>query len=243
MTGCQKQTGSSPDAQVEALRLSAELNRTKNQLGAAEKDSAAKDDALLLAKEDMEGVKKQLAEREGVIIDKQVRIQALEAELAELKKRDAFAFAEVSKLVQQKLTTTALDHYRQFVKDYPTSPLVVDANRAIAELGVTAPREAKARAVIIDPQAPERDVLKKFAEGDAKPEELAPLLKNKSMMEVVRILGTPNKTYREGTELGYVDKISDPATGDRSTLVITFDVETKRVSTLRVGYAGPPIRP
>ena len=61
------------------------------------------------------------------------------------------------------------------------------------------------------------------------------------MAEVLKLLGPPNKTYRDNTELGYVDKVIDPTTGSRGTLVIAFSDD--QVSTLRVGYQGRPIRP
>src|SRR5476651_1549688 len=48
MAGCGKEGGSTPDAQVDAFRVSAELDRTKNKLTAAERDSAAKGDAGVL---------------------------------------------------------------------------------------------------------------------------------------------------------------------------------------------------
>ena len=44
-----------------------------------------------------------------------------------------------------------------------------------------------------------------------------------------------------GTELGYVDKVVDATGGGRGTLVIGFDED--RVTTLRIGYLGRPIRP
>ncbi len=241
IAGCGKESSPSPDTQVQAHQLGAELDRTKNKLAAAEKESAAKGDALTLAKEETEMVKKQVAEKAAAVQERDNQIRALQGQLEEMKKKDAFAYAEVSKLAQQGLTTSALGRYQKFVADFPASPLVVDAKRAIAELGVTAPRDAKARAVAIDPVSPVRDLLKKFADNDAKPEELAPLLKNRTPAEVIRLLGTPNRTYRNGTELGY-DKITDPATGERQTLVISFD-EEQRVSALRVGYTGRPIRP
>jgi len=241
IVGCHKDEGPSPESQVQGLQLSTELERTKKKLTAAEKDSAAKDDAVLLAKEDVEKAKKDVAEKDQVIAGKDGRIRALEGEIAEMKKRDAFVFAEASKLHQQNLNSTSLDRYRQFVTSFPTSPLVADANRAIAELSVTAPKEARARAVAIDPHAVEREALKKFGDGWATPEDLGPLLKRKSMADVVKLLGPPNATYREGTELGYVDKVVDATTGNRGTLVIGF--EGDRVATLRLGYLGKPIRP
>lgn len=241
-TGCHKEVkGPSPEAQVEGLQLSSELDRTKKKLASVEKDLAAKDDAIALAKEETEKSKKETVEKERVAAEKDKQIKALDAQLAELKKKEAFVFEEASRLHQQNLNSTALERYRTFVVTYPTSPLVADANRAIAELSVSAPKEARARAVAIDTYAVERDALKKFADGFATPEDLVPLLKRKTVADVVKLLGPPNTTYREGKELGYVDRVIDGATGSRGTLVVGF--EDDRVSTLRVGYQGKPIRP
>lgn len=240
-TGCHRQAGPSPESQVEGLQLSSELDRTKKKLASTEKEMTAKDDAVLLAKEETEKAKKDVADREKVIAARDARIHALEGELAEIKKRDVFAYFEASRLHQQNLNTSSLDRYKQFVAAFPTSALVADANRAIAELSVSAPKEARARAVTIDPYAVEREALKKYNEGWATPEDLGPLLKGKSKAAVVKLLGTPNMVYREGSELGYVDKVLDKNTGNRGTLVIGF--EEDKVTTLRLGYLGKPIRP
>ena len=45
--GCHRDTGAAPDAQVQALQVSSELDRTKKKLATTEKESAAKDDAVL----------------------------------------------------------------------------------------------------------------------------------------------------------------------------------------------------
>ena len=240
-TGCHKDQGPSPETQVEGLQLNAELDRTKKKFEAVQKELTNKDDAIALAREEAEKSKKDTVEKEGVVADKDKRIKALEGEIAELKKSDAFLFAEASKLHQQNLNTSALDRYRQFMATFPASPLVADANRAITELSVIAPKEARARAVTLNAYAVERDALKKFTDGWATTEDLAPLLKKKTIADVVKLLGPPNTTYREGKELGYVDKIVDGATGARGTLVIGF--EEDRVSTLRLGYLGKPIKP
>jgi hypothetical protein len=241
LTGCHHDSGTAPDAQVEALQTSSELDRTKRKLAATEKESAAKDATIVAAKDEVEKSKKELADRNAAIAETDKRIATLLRELADIKKRDAIVYAEISKLHQQGLNTSALDRYKQFVVSYPTSSLVADANRAISELSVTAPKEARARASAIDPFSAEREILKKFNDGFATPEDLAPLLRRKSMADVVKLLGQPNTTYREGKELGYVDKVVDAASGARGTLVVGF--EDDRVVTLRVGYLGRPIRP
>ncbi|MEZ0254514.1 MAG: hypothetical protein ACAI37_04515 [Chthoniobacter sp.] len=240
-TGCHKDKGPSPETQVESLQMSSELDRTKKKLAAIENDLTAKDDAIALAKEETEKSRKETVEKEKAIAERDKQIKALEGEIAELKKKEVFGYAEASRLHQQNLNSSALDRYRQFVAAYPASPLVADANRAITELSVTAPKEARARAVTIDAFAVEREALKKFTDGYATPEDLAPLLRRKSIADVVKLLGAPNMTYREGKELGYVDRVVDAASGARGTLVIGF--EDDRVSTLRLGYLGKPIRP
>ncbi len=240
-TGCHKDKGPSPETQVEGLQMSAELDRAKKKIATVEKDLTAKEEAIVLAKEETEKSKKETAEKEKALAEKNKQIKALENEIAEMKKKDVFIFAEASKLHQQNLNSSALDRYRQFVATYPASPLVVDANRAIAELSVTAPKEARARAVTLDAFAVEREALKKFTDGWATPEDMAPLLRRKSMADVVKLLGPPNMTYREGKELGYVDRVVDAGSGARGTLVIGF--EEDRVSTLRLGYLGKPFKP
>ena len=57
-------------------------------------------DAALLAKEEMEKAGKQVAEKDKVIADRDAQIKKLEGEIADMKKRDAFVFAEISKLHQ-----------------------------------------------------------------------------------------------------------------------------------------------
>src|SRR5260221_1591296 len=61
--GCGRDSGSPPDAQVQALQMSSELDRTKKKLAAVAKESEAKDDAVLLAREEATKMKKDVAER------------------------------------------------------------------------------------------------------------------------------------------------------------------------------------
>jgi tetratricopeptide (TPR) repeat protein len=240
-TGCDRESSPAPDSQVKSLQLSSELDRTKKKLVATEKELTAKDDAVVLAKAEADKAAQQVVDKDKALGEKDAAIKALEKDIAEIKKQDAFAYLEVSKLHQQNLNSTALDRYRQFVAAFPKSPLVADANRAIAELTVTAPREARARVAVVDPHAADRDIQKKFNDGQATLEDLLPMLKKRSVADVVKLLGAPNMTYRDGTELGYVDRVIDLSSGSRATLVIGF--EDGVVSTLRLGYQGRPVRP
>ena len=237
--GCQREAA--PDLTAEAARLKTESDGLRQKLGAAEKNLEALKDAAELAAEAAAAAKKQAVEKEQLGAQKDAQIRALQAELAALKKSEALVFAEISGFQRQGLTTIALSRYEQFTRDYPQSPLVANAVFAMTQLSATADREAKTRASQVGPKQREREVLQYLAEGTASVEEIAPLLKNRTPAEVAKLLGPPGRTYRNGTEFGYVDKVSDPAKGGKDTLVIRFD--EGKVSGLRAGYLGREIKP
>ena len=237
--GCNRETG--PDPAAEVTRLNGEAESLRQKLAAAEKSLAAQKDAVVLATETATAVKKQAVEKDQTAGQKDAQIRALQAELTELKKNEVMVFAEISRFQQQGLTTIALGRYEQFLKDFPNSPLAVHAVTAMAQLSATVEREAKARVSMTDPKRKEREILKYLADGTATAEEVAPLFKNKTPAEVIKLLGSPNRTFRNGTEFGYVDKVSDAATGARNTLVISF--EEDRVTGVRAGYQGRIIKP
>ena len=238
-------SGSRPAPTPEIDRLKADLDTMRQKLAGVEKDLASKSDELAKASAasfvtDLS--KKETAPTAPADLQKDAQVQALQAEIAKLKKQDAIAYAQASATQAKGVTTITLDRYQQFVKDYPESPLVTDANRAIAELTAASEREARWRASLIDPKRPERDVLQRFGNGTATAEEIAPLLKRRSTAEVVKLLGNPNREYRNGSEVGYVDRIIDSRTGNKDTLVVIFD-EDGRVASLRIGYNGREIKP
>ena len=237
--GCQREAG--PDLAAEVARLKTESDELRQKLGAAEKNLEARNDAVALAADATHAAKKQAVEKEQLAAQKDAEIRALQAELTALKKSEALVFAEISGFQQKGLTTIALSRYEQFTRDYPQSPLVANAVFAMTQLSATADREAKTRASQVGPKQREREVLKYLADGTASVEEIAPLLKNKTPAEVVKLLGPPSRTYRNGAEFGYVDKVSDPAKGGKDTLVISF--EEGKVSGLRAGYLGREIKP
>ena len=237
--GCEREAG--PDLAAEVERLKTESEDLRRKLGAAEKNLEARKDAVELGTETAAEAKRQAVEREQLAAQKDLQIRTMQAELDALKKSDALVFAEISGFQQKGLTTAALSRYEQFTRDYPLSPLVANAAFAMTQLSATAEREAKTRASQVGPKKREQEVLKYLAEGTASVEEIAPLLKNKTPAQVVKLLGQPNRTYRNGTEFGYVDKVSDPAKGGKETLVISF--ESDKVSGLRAGYLGREIKP
>ena len=201
--GCQREGG--PDLAAENVRLKTESDDLRQKLAAAEKSLEGRKDAVALAGESAAVAKKQAVEKEQLGAQKDAQIRALQAELAALKKSDALVFAEISSFQQQGLTTVALSRYEQFTRDYPLSPLVANAVSAMTQLSSTAEREAKTRAGQVGVKQRDRQILQYLAEGTASVEEIAPLLKNKTPAEVAKLLGPPNRTYRNGTEFGYVD--------------------------------------
>jgi hypothetical protein len=238
LAGCERDV--QPDLQVQVAQLSSELENARAKLESMRNEREEKRDEKVLAATGNETVGQQLAEKERVLREKDAQLQALQGEVAKLKRNEGVVFLEIRQMEQQGLTALALSRYQRFVTEYPNSPLVTDASRAIAELGAATQRESRARVSVMDPKRPEREVLKRFSEGFATAEEMAPLLKGKSMADVLKLLGPPNRRFRDGTELGYVDSVLDPA-GGKGTLVISF--EGNRVSSLRVGYQGREIKP
>lgn len=237
VAGCNR--GPDPTLTSEIQRLNAELESARQNAAATEKARIAKQEDIALATA-ADSAKKLPPEPKPLDTEKDAQIRALQAEVASLKKRDAFVFADASAALKIG-NGAALDRYQQFLKDFPNSPLAADADRAIAELTTAKEREARAHAMLVDPRRADREILQHFSDGTVTVKELSPLLKNRSPADVVKLLGPPTQTYRDGKELGYTDRVIDTATGGKGTLVIGFDSDA--VSTLRVGYLGKPIKP
>ena len=236
--GCER----GPDATLtaEIQRLNSELEETRLRLDSAEKVNAAKR-AQPVAPAALETSASKPPQTTADSIQKDDQISALQVELAEIKKRDAFVFAAASATLRSGTAGAALDRYERFLKDFPNSPLAADADRAVTELTAAAQREARSRATLVDPRRALREALEHFNDGTVTVQEIAPLLKIRSAADVVKLLGPPNQTYRDGKEIGYTDRVIDSSTGNKGTLVVGFDADS--VATLRVGYLGKPIKP
>ena len=63
----------------------------------------------------------------------------------------------------------------------------------------------------------------------------------KTPAQVVTLLGRPDQSFNDGTEIGYTDKAFDPAANRKGMLIIGF--EDGAVTTLRVGYTGRKMTP
>jgi len=236
LNGCKR--GGGPNSGSEFSRLTTELQDTRQKLAEEEKTLNAQKQQIDRMTLEAEAAKKEGSDKNVLLIQKDKQIQALQT--LQNESRDALVFANASANHQKGFTSIALDRYRQFVIDYPKSPLVTDANRAIAELTTTVERDARARADFIDPKRRDREALQHFQDGIATVDEISPLVRQKTAAEVTKLLGPPNRTYRNGTELGYVDRIIDATTGGKETLVVVFQGE--RAVSIRVGYRGREIK-
>ncbi len=239
-SGCQRFSGSGSDADVK--RMGDELEALRQKLAASEKALAAKEAEFSAVVASADEAAAQKAEQwQAALAEKETELSQLKASQAEANNAGLVEYAEASAFKKKGVTTVALERYEQFIRNHPESPLVVDAQRAVTELTVTAAREAERRANLIDPKHAERESLKRFNARIATVEELIPVLKGQSRDAVVRLLGAPDRTYRNNTEIGYVDRIIDRATGNKATFVVRFSND--RVAGVRVGYAGREITP
>ncbi len=214
----------------------AELEESKVKLTDAETNLTAKNGELAQAKAALEAARTQLAERDLVVTQRDTQIRAAQAEVETLKKRDAFVFAEISAIHQKGETVNALNRYQQFLKDFPTSPLTIHANSAIAAITAVNEREAPPKPDLRDPKARTREFVQQFEDGILTLKELAPVLKNRSVSQVLALIGPPHRIFGDGTEIGYVDRALDPVTSKRGLFIVAFESGT--VANLRVEYAG-----
>jgi hypothetical protein len=219
----------------------AALEDTQGKLAEAEKALAAKGDALRLTTEDRDAAKQSLAKATADLAQRDAQLRDAKSELDTLKNRDAFVFSEIRAQQQQGRNIIALAGYEKFLKEFPNSDLAPLATSAIAELHAQAQSDQQRWASITDPKRKEREMLNLFRDGLLTPKELAPWIKKKTRAQVVELLGKPSHLFPTGTEIGYNEKITNPATGRRTMLVITFDADI--VSALRADYAGQRLIP
>jgi outer membrane murein-binding lipoprotein Lpp len=239
LAGCNRDAG--PDLKVEVDQLRIQVADLQQKLAAAEKATESGKDELALAAAWAEARKRELAEKDRMLVQNDELVRTLQSEVSGLKKSDGYRFGEICALRQRGETATALERYEKFIIDFPESPLVVDAHRAIADLKPAVEKEAKWRTSLIDPRREERALLKRFDDGILTMEELAPLLRRRTSTDVIKLLGPPGRSFRNGTEIGYVDKVIDTTTGNKATLIIRF--ESDRVESLRTGYQGKEMKP
>ena len=161
LAGCQRET-SGPDLKAEVDRLTAELTAANQKLAVAQKEIQGAKDELALAAAGAEAAKRQAAEENQAAKQKDARIAAQEADLAALRKSDSMAFIDASAQLQKGASGNALERYQKFVVDFPESPLIADAKRAITELTPVVAKDEQWKYSLIDPRRGERELVKRF---------------------------------------------------------------------------------
>lgn len=232
LTSCEREFGENP-RQAEALK--ADVDEGKRRLSHIQNSLAAKDAELAVNTQALENVRNGLAEMEQTLKERDAQLKAAKAEVDDLKKRDGFVFAEIAALQQQGQAGAAVTRYQKFIAEFPKSPLVAHANNAIAKL-TEMPKEIRKQVELADPKRKEREFSKVFNEGYMTLQELGPILKKKTVAQVIALLGNPNQAFNGGAEIGYADRVVNPLTGTRGLLVVSF--EDGAVASLRVEYAG-----
>ncbi len=238
-SGCRREAPTLPAP--DSGPVASELDELKRKLGAAEKSLLTRGDEVALTSSALEAANKGLTEMKAALAERDAEVRRARTEIDALKKRDAFVFADISALQQEGQSAVALSRYEKFVQDFPASPLSAHALRAIGELRTESGDSIRPQPEIFDRRFPERSLVKRFNEGLSTPQELAPLFKGKTRAQVLALVGRPNQTFNDGTELGYADKAMNGATGRKGMLIIGFRDEV--VSSLRLEYAGRKIVP
>src|SRR5207302_1340158 len=136
----------------------------------------------------------QLLEKEKQLAADNSRLTALEVELDNVKKQDSQVFRGIGELRQRHEFNKALNLYRMFIEDFPESPLIPDAEHAIAAIGAaidaggfeSAERQAQSM------KQKEQELKKRLPYGAITPEELIPFIKNKTAHQISSLLGNPD---------------------------------------------------
>jgi outer membrane murein-binding lipoprotein Lpp len=238
LAGCDREE--KPDLMKEVTQLKTDLKQTARSLNSAEMSLEAKNEEVKAANAAAEAAKSRLTEKEEAVVLKDAQLKALQEEVAALKKGDAAVFAEITALQQKGQNLVALSRYQKFVTDFPKSSLVPSANSAIAEL-TKVQQEIRRQLPLVAPKRTDKELLKNFNDGYMTLQELAPVLKKKTTAQVLELLGRPNRSFTDGTEIGYEDKAINPANGQKGMLIIAFEAGT--VSSLRVEYTGRKVIP
>lgn len=236
--GCERE-GADTTRQIDGMK--ADMEESKRRISHIQNSLASKDGELAENIQALEAAKAQIVDLQKAIEERNGQLRAAKTEIDELKKRDAIVFGEIVALQQRGQSVVAVSRYQKFITDYPKSPLVVNAKDAITQLTELPPELKKQVPLPADPAKREREFSKTFNEGYMTLQEIAPYVKKKSLAQVLALLGKPNQSFRDNTEIGYIERAINPATGSRGMLVVAF--EEGVVASLRVEYAGRKVVP
>jgi len=200
--------------------------------------------------EELQQTKSALAERESSIAEKEAALAKVKAEqsaaaakndelqkrVALLEKQDSFVFSQIGKTVDSGDNQSALRAYQSFVRDYPRSPFVAEANNRISQLQEAvrraeeerAAREARERQERAEREAraqeeqEKRALAEKLRSGNLTVYEWWPILRGQTMAEVKELLGVPGYSGDDDREWVYYNKAVAPNSGKKEWLNIYF---------------------
>lgn len=239
LAGCD--SGERKELAQQAEQTKGRLEETERKLAEAEKALAANGDVLAMTADARDTAKARLAEVDAALSERTAQLESVIAELDGLKKHEALVFAGIRAEQRKGRHIIALADYEKFLKAYPEGDFAELAMKAVAEIQAQKQRDNERWAAMTDPKRKEREFATLFRDGLLTPRELAPWIKKKTRAQVIALLGRPSHLFPGGSEIGYNDKIVNPATGRRTMLVIAFDADV--VSTLRAEYAGQRLIP
>lgn len=231
-----------PEATSEAAPV--EFTQLHADLAAAQTRLRFKEDALELAKANSAESQAEIQEKTKQLTERDTRLTTLATELDNLKKQDSQVFRGIGELRQRGQFNSALNSYRMFMQDFPDSPLLPDAERAIAALTTrveTEEFESPTTATMTQTKRAQQGVKQRLAYGAVSAEELRPIIKNKTSREISSLLGNPDHVFPNGADWGYAERAIDERTGQKEMLIITF--AAGKVSSFRLGYAGRKFLP
>lgn len=245
----------------EAQENRIELEKARTTIKTLQTNLRAREDEVTLLRTELEAVRKEHEVNVKRGAEREVEFEQFRSTTGQEQKEgeEARIFGEIILLYRQGQLNAALTRSRQFLDNYPRSPLRSDTQAAIGEIMADLNRrETTAATGATDPVAPvwfeeptrtrstqvsrERNLVNHVRTGMAvTSSEIAPLLKNKTPDQVIGMFGKPNRVFPGGSEWGYLNRGINTLRGDRDTLIISFNNGV--VSAVRVGYSGARVAP
>jgi hypothetical protein len=151
-------------------------------------------------------------------------VAGLRAEVDRLKRQDAYIFTEAGKLLDAGDLSAALQAYQSFVRDFPSSPQVSDAQAQIQEIEQRLEAQQDETAARAQREREEREQ-KELAErirGGMTVEEWWGVLRGKTTDQVKELLGTPGYTTDGDRRWTYYSRAVMPYSGKRELLCVHF---------------------
>jgi len=224
----------------EHQRVVDDLNQAKQRLGEARQEMSEIRKTLASVESALAAEKKNTSRLETELQDSRARINDMTTEIDRLKKQDSYAFSEAGRRLDAADLAGALQAYRAFVRDFPSSPQVSAATTQIQQIEErleSQRREAAAQAESERQARARQELAERVRSGALTVGEWGPLLRGKTMTQVRELLGPPWITFDSDRAWGYTNRIIHPITEKPADLVIDFNWEGI-VNSFSAGISG-----